>query len=411
MRVALIGIPLLLQLAAPAQTWEHRGFVEVRSLAFPQTARNDSAHFVGEGLLRYETVLRPKPWLKLQAGFDVRFDSHRQFERQWRLDVEDRGLQRPALSLRRFSAQLHKGRWTAEFGRQFIRWGKTDLLTPTDRFAPKDFLNVAFSDFMAVPAARLTYERGNDTLDVVVQARFAPSRGPLILQRWTSLPTEFDNIRLLDRGARYPGGTPAGIRWSYIGRGYEYSFLFYEGHNHLPLFEGNVVSFIPSLTVAANRYYPHLRQYGGDFAMPLRWFTVKAESAYYSSRTRDMDEFVLYVLQLERIAGEWTFVGGYAGEAVTYTTGNRLLFQPDRGLAKAFLGRAAYTLDARRSIAFDTAVRQNGAGFLGRFEYSQTFGQHWRATAQFSLLRGDPSDFIGQYRRNSSAALILRYSF
>lgn len=402
---------LLALVTLPAQTLEQRGFVEVRSLAFPQTARNDSARYVGEGLLRYEAVMRPRPWLKLQAGFDARFDTHRQFAREWRLDLEDRGLQRPALSLRRLALQVHKGRWTAEFGRQFIRWGKTDLLTPTDRFAPKDFLNVAFSDFLAVPAARVTYERGSDTIDVVVQARFAPSRGPLLTQRWTALPAEFDNIRIVDRGSRFPGGTPAGVRWNHIGRGYEYSLLFYEGHNHLPLFEGNVIGLAPVLTVAAARYYPHLRQYGGDFAMPLRWFTVKAESAYYTSRNKDMDQFVIYVLQLERIAGEWTFVGGYAGEAVTRTTGNRLLFQPDRGLAKAFLGRAAYTIDARRSVSFDAALRQNGAGFLGRFEYSQSFGQHWRATAQLSLLRGDPSDFIGQYRRNSSAALMLRYSF
>jgi ribosome-binding ATPase YchF (GTP1/OBG family) len=40
---------------------------------------------------------------------------------------------------------------------------------------------------------------------------------------------------------------------------------------------------------------------------------VKAEAAYYGSKTSNMDEFVLYVVQLERIVGEWTFVGGYAG--------------------------------------------------------------------------------------------------
>lgn len=406
----MISPALVIATCLTAQVFEQRGFLEIRGLGFPQEAPGDSAHVVGESLLRYETTWRPKPWLKLQAGLDGRFDTHRQFEREFRLDWQDRGLQRPAISLRRLSAQFHKGKWTAEFGRQFIRWGKTDLLTPTDRFAPKDFLNVAYSDFLAVPAARVTYENGNDTIDVVLQARFTPSRGPLLNQRWTSLPPELDGVRILDRGARYPGGTPAGIRWNHIGRGYEYSLMFYEGHNHLPLFEGNVASFFPP-AIAANRYYPQLRQYGGDFAAPLRWFTVKGEAAYYSSSTRDMDEFVLYVLQLERIVGEWTFVGGYAGEAVTQTTGNRFLFFPDRGLAKAFLGRAAYTIDSRRSVAFDTAVRQNGKGTLARLEYSQTFGQHWRATAQLSLIRGSESDFLGQYRRNSSAALILRYSF
>jgi len=46
----------------------------VRALGFPQDAKNDSANVVGESLLRYESTWRPKPWLKLQAGFDGRFD-------------------------------------------------------------------------------------------------------------------------------------------------------------------------------------------------------------------------------------------------------------------------------------------------------------------------------------------------
>ena len=401
---------LVFALVLQAQTFEQRGFVEFRGLGFPQTTINDSGHVVGESLLRYESSWRPKPWLKLQSGFDARFDTHRQFDRERRLDFEDRRTPRPALSLRRLSLQAHKGRWTAEVGRQFIRWGKADLLTPTDRFAPKDFLNVAYSDFLAVPATRVTYEKGSNTVDVVMQVRFVPSRGPLLNQRWVTLPSELDGIAVRDRGAQYPGGVQTGLRWNHVGRGYEYSLMIYEGRNHLPLFNGNLERVSP-LTIGVERYFPHLRQYGGDVVVPLRWFTVKSEAAYYQSKTRDMDEFVLYVIQLERIVGEWTFVGGYAGEAVTQTTGNRLLFAPDRGLAKAFLGRAAYTIDSRRSVAFDIAARQNGKGLLARAEYSQTFGQQWRATAQLSLIRGDKNDFLGQYRRNSSAALIVRYSF
>jgi hypothetical protein len=44
-------------------------------------------------------------------------------------------------------------------------------------------------------------------------------------------------------------------------------------------------------------------------------------------------------------------------------------------------------------------------------EYSQALGQHWRATLDLALIRGDMADFLGQYRRNSHALLIVRYSF
>jgi hypothetical protein len=46
-----------------------------------------------------------------------------------------------------------------------------------------------------------------------------------------------------------------------------------------------------------------------------------------------------------------------------------------------------------------------------RFEYSQLFGQHWRATGGIAWIRGDMDDFLGQYRRNSYGSLALRYSF
>lgn len=150
--------------------------------------------------------------------------------------------------------------------------------------------------------------------------------------------------------------------------------------------------------------------YGGDAAMPLRWFTVKGEAAWFGSSTRTADEYVLYVVQLERQVGEWVFVGGYAGENVTARR-STLTFAPDRGLTRAVLARAAYTIDPNRSVALETAVRQDGDGMWLKGEYSQTFGQHWRATAGFAWIRGAASDFLGQYRRNSHTFVTMRYSF
>jgi hypothetical protein len=158
------------------------------------------------------------------------------------------------------------------------------------------------------------------------------------------------------------------------------------------------------------RYYARMRMYGGDVAVPLRWFTVKGEGAWFQSSTKTADEYALYVIQLERMSGEWTFVGGYAGEAVTK---RRVVadFAPDRGLAKTFLGRASYNIDANRSVAFEAAARQTGTGMYGKFEYTQAIGAHLRATMAATLVRGKEDDFLGQYRRNSNVQLILRYSF
>ena len=110
------------------------------------------------------------------------------------------------------------------------------------------------------------------------------------------------------------------------------------------------------------------------------------------------------------MTGEWFLVGGYAGEIVTEAR-RPLGFAPDRGLTRAFVGRAGYTIDARRSLSFEAALRQTGDGAWVRFEYSHLLGQHWRATAAAALVRGSSDDFLGQYRRNSHATLTIRYSF
>jgi hypothetical protein len=395
----------LLLAAMLAQNFEQRGFIENTSLFYPQTGPNDSGQVVNETLLRWEASYKFAPWLKISGAFDADTDSHRQVEREFRLDVDGRSTLRPAFSLRRLSATLHKGKVTAEIGRQFIRWGKADILNPTDRFAPKDYLSsVASSDFLGVIAARLTVESGSNTLDLVWQPVFTPSRTPLLDQRWTVLPPQAQGVPIEDLGARYPGGSQYGARWNHVGAGYEYSFCFFDGFNNLPLFN----AIVDTTSVGVQRYYPALRLYGADAAVPLRWFTVKGEAAYFTSSTPNTDEYALYVIQIERQVKEWSFVGGYAGEVLT-RSGNALQFAPDRGFARSFVGRAGWTIDANRSLAVEAAVR--AAGSFSRFEYSQTFGQHWRATAGIAWLRGDMTDFLGQYHRNSYASLAVRYSF
>ncbi|MCS7041826.1 MAG: hypothetical protein NZR01_03455 [Bryobacteraceae bacterium] len=395
--------------AASGQPFTQRGYFEIRNFAYPQTAPGDSGRLVSEQLLRWEAAWKMRPWLQLNLGADARFDSHRQFERAWRLDWADRRPPRPPVSARRLSVLAHRGGLTVEAGRQFIRWGKADILNPTDRFAPKDFLNVLTTEFLGVTAVRATYERGGDTVDLVVQPVFTPSRTPLPNQRWAALPEEAAQFTIRELPRRYPGRAAAGARWNHVGSGYEFALSFYDGFNHLPVYAARLEP-LPAPSVLIERIHPQMRMYGADAAVPTRWLTLKGEAAYFTSSTPLADNYVLYVIQAERQRGEWLFVGGYAGESVTERR-VQLDFAPDRGLAKTFLGRASYNIDPNRSIAFEGAVRQNGDGFYGKFEYTQAVGAHWRVTAAANVLRGAARDFLGQYRRNSNLMIVLRYSF
>jgi hypothetical protein len=408
----LIAAAVLMSLvypgAARAQTISLRGFVEGRAFVFPQDAPNDSTNLVADLLARAEVFAKPAPWIQFAAGLDLRGNSHDQVERAWRVDFGDRGTLRPAVSVRRLSATAHYKRLTVDAGKQFIRWGKSDIVTPTDHFAPRDFLNVVDSEFLAVTGVRAVVQAGGDTLEAVVVPRLTPSRVPLLNQRWTAVPPEAAGIRLVDGGARLPSGTEAGVRWSHLGTGYEFALSYFDGFNHLPNIEAHV-PFVPGELVLV-RVYPKIASYGADVAVPTHWFTIKGETAYFTSPSPATDEYVLYVIQIERQTGEWLFVGGYAGEVVTAHRAP-LTFAPDRGMARSIVARASYTIDPNRSAAVETAVHQNGHGVYVKAEYSQAHGQHWRTTVAGSAIGGRADDFLGQYRRNSHLSLALRYSF
>ena len=354
------------------------------------------------------------PWIQLAAGVELRANTHDQVDDDWRFDVSDRGALRPRLSLRRATATITHGRFALDVGKQFIRWGKTDIVTPTDRFAPRDFLNVVDNEFLAVTGVRASAQTASDAIEIVWVPRFTPSRIPLANQRWTPVAGAPAPFSILDRGAQLPSGSQAGVRWSHTGGAFEYALSFFDGFNHLPAI--NVaLSPIPE-QLEMTLVYPRNRAYGADAAMPTRWFTIKAETAYFRRAEQDpslpasIDDYILCVVQLERQTGEWLLVGGYAGEIVTERRAV-LTFAPDRGMTKSIIGRASYTIDTNRSVAFECAIRQNGGGEYAKLEYSQARGQHWRTTVAAVGIGGHADDFLGQYHRNSHLQVSLRYSF
>jgi hypothetical protein len=417
-RVLLVACAVALARPALAQTLTHRGFAEGAALLFPQTAPNDPTRAVGDFVVREEAFAKPAPWIQFAGGVELRANSHDQVEDSWTVDVSDRTTRRPRLALRRLSATLTRGPFTVDAGKQFIRWGKTDIVTPTDRFAPRDFLNVVDNDFLPVAGVRATLAVASNTVEGVWVPRLTPSRLPLLNQRWTVLPAAAAAVPLIEAGEpSFPSVAQAGIRWSHVGAAFEYSLSVFDGLNHLPNIEVTPVSgpLIPPagpavVAFSLRRLYPAIRTYGGDVAVPTRWVTVKGEAAYFTSTTPQTDEYVLYVIQLERQTGEWTIVGGYAGEAITDQRA-QATFAPDRGMTRAIVGRAAYTIDPNRSVASETAIRLSGDGVYAKGEYSQTRGQHWRATIGGAIIAGEQTNFLGQYRRNSHATLTLRYSF
>lgn len=417
-----IGIVLAAVCLLPGTAWTqsitHDGFIEYRGVRYFESVPKDPTNFVGDLLVREDVFVKATEWLQFAAGFDFRVNSHDQVDDSFRLYDSDRTIKRPAVALRRLAATLTYRPLTVDVGRQFFRWGKTDIISPTDRFAPHDFLNVIDPELLAVTGVRVVAQLDDrNTIEGVWVPRFTPSRMPLLDQRWFVVPAEFENVRIIDGGAVFPQRGQGGIRLNHAGA-VEFALSYFDGFNHLPNLQPRLgepetpgeTPGIPVPEVVLTRTYPAMRSVGAEAALPTQWATFKGEVAYFTSDSPNTDEYVLFVVQAERQFAEWTVVGGYAGEVVTVRRAE-FDFNPDRGLSRAFLGRASYNIDPSSSVAVEGVVRQDLDGLYLKAEYSFAYGPHWRATAGVGLIRGEPDDFIGQYRRNSHLSLSARYSF
>jgi hypothetical protein len=400
----IVALAAALTALASAQNFTQRGFLDLTGIGYPQVTQNDSGQFVGEGLFRYEAFYKLGTDFRFSGGIDARADTHQQTESGFHFSFRDREERRPDFAVRRLSAGYSHGKLTLEVGKQLISWGKVDFVRPTDRFAPQDQINFVTPDSLAVTAARATYGTQGDNIDVIYAPWLTPNRDPLINQRWSPLQ---GGVPVQELPPSIPGGAQLGVRWNHI-RDNEYSLSYYQGHDFLPLFSVTPDPLHGGIFV--QRFYPQLRMLGADAAAPFHWATFKGEAAYFKSSDVRSDQYLLYVLQLERQSGDWDFTGGYVGEIVTVQR-DVPMFSPLRGLARAFVGKVSYTIDTNRSVSFEAAVRQNGQGVRLKPEYTQAFGQHWRATLGMAWISGSPSDFIGQYHQNRYVTLSLRYSF
>ena len=258
--MTLSRAPLLLAAAVPllAQSFTKRGFVDFAGIGYPQLTESDSGHAVGEALARYELSTDLGGGFWVTGGIDARWDTHQQttYSFSWR----DRERRRPALAVRRLGLGYSRGKASVELGKQFVSWGRVDFVRPTDRFAPQDYLNLVTTELLPVTAARLTYGSSADSIDFVYLPWITPSRAPLLNQRWAALSSQELTAIAREEPPAIPARPQWGARWSHTGSA-DYSLCFFDGNDHLPLFDVQPVAADLS-RYAARGFYPPIANGG-----------------------------------------------------------------------------------------------------------------------------------------------------
>lgn len=391
--------------AAAAQRFTYRGFVEGGLVVYPRDAPNDDTNIVAHALGRLEPSLRLPLGIFLAASVEARAATHDQVTpvaSYW-----DRTLRRPALAVRTLTATFAKGPLTVEIGKQFLRWGQSDIVSPADFFTARDYVVTILSEPLPTTAARLTFVKGEGTLEFVVAPRMTPSRTPLLHQRWIGLDAAVPGVRLEPGDRDFPTTPQVGLRYRRTGR-LDYSVSVFHGPHHLPLLR---VTPDPARGVALiSQHYPDVAGAGGDAMAIAPGVTFRGEAAWFHSRSKDADSYGLWVGQLERQQGSWLLIGGYVGEWTGTSRGQRR-FTPDRGLARGIIGRASWSRDDGRQLVVETLVRQTRTGGYLKIEYSRPYGPRWRLSVQAIAIAGRDGDFLGQYRLNSLTGTRARYSF
>jgi hypothetical protein len=191
---------------------------------------------------------------------------------------------------------LEREGWALRLGRQFITWGRADVLRPTDVFKRHDFTDFIENREEAIDAVKLSLFPGGVTVETV----WAPIFEPDIVSfrpenRWAALPEEADVPGLgparltfrVDR-RREPPRTLAsgqgGVRLSGSWGGWDLAGMYYYGFDRVPTsVRREIVAVDPVVRTATINLIPvheRIHVFGGDLARVVAGWGVRAEAAY-----------------------------------------------------------------------------------------------------------------------------------
>ena len=174
-------------------------------------------------------------------------------------------------------------------GKQFIFWGKTEWINPTDNINPWDYANISaeIEDYrLAVNAVKADLYLGPFTVEGVLVPVFTPDRipGPGVQaagQRSAGPPwfgTTLPEARLKNAQAAF--------RLMHSLAGVDWSISYYRGHQHKPQMRP-VTRCIPDpCRLGLGQFYPRIQIFGADFQKVFGRWGIRGEGAYY--RTRDL---------------------------------------------------------------------------------------------------------------------------
>ena len=312
-------------------------------------------------------------------------------------------------------------------GQQFIFWGKTDWINPTDNINPWDYVNISaeVEDYrLPVTAAKMNVYLGPVTLQSVWVPRFKANRIPL------QLPDTMGGLPVRSSVTRLPenrlSNSEFGLKADFSFWNVDYSLSYYNGYDKNPtirmLFEPQAHDFLR--TIGYDRY----QVFGADFITTFNQWAIKGEGAYFLTKDRNgkdierQNPYLKYVLGLDYLpTNDLTlnvqfiqtillkFDRNYE-RTTRLRLGMPLSTMPDK-FTQSLSGRVQYQIGDFTSVQFISVYNLKDGDYfvLPILNYAFTDGINIYGGA--TLFEGKKGSPFGRNKKYSRAFVEVKYSF
>ena len=377
-------------------------------------------------------------------------DTHGEISRHHLYDDEDRELRRSILRFEELSVRADLGDWDVEAGRQRLAWGRTDIVNPTDNLTPRDWTDPLDEQRLSPWALRVNYEKSRWSGELAVIPRFAPSRLPLLGERWFAPEEEaipnpafpaFGPKRLrltfdwdeTDFPATRWSNAQAALRGGRRGVRTEWSLSYYRGFDDAPRITAQPAA--PDLAqgiqpVLLERRFAALDVAGGDLVFLAGKWAVRGEAGYFHYTEGLDDGFLLYDAELEWTHEDWSVIVGGAdsiaedGSGASFSgAGTGAAVGPSAptdstgvstSLDQAFLPagflRVARVAATEWDASLEAVVGLRETERLIRAAASFPLSDRVRAGGEAALLAGSEDTLFGSWRENDRIRVFIRVS-
>ncbi len=210
--------------------------------------------------------------------------------------LTDKGFKQRGAELEIYPVELYGSLYFSNvdirLGKQFIFWGKTDWINPTDNICPWDYANISseLEDYrLAVTSLKTDLYIHNFTMEMVWVPVFVPNRVPFAEGILAEGNVETGSPGIEMKSAVYPEAhiknSQTGFRLLSSYWGIDYSLSYYNGHDKNP---SMISGFVPQRQfIEIQPQYKPIQIIGGDFERTFGRWSLKGEAAYFLTEDRD----------------------------------------------------------------------------------------------------------------------------